>query len=212
MEPTDHNLRAWEQAHRRRAEPGPPLPGLPDQVRRALGELTGRRVLHLGCGTGEETAELEARGAVVTGVDMLAEVLEAARQRWPSVLWVEAQPPQLPAELRRGRFDLVYAGGGGLENVTDLPGWARGVASALRPRGELLLFDEHPVATRVDALMRWHHDYFEGAPRLGQLVTALARAGLATRALEEYPAAPGNPRHHDRRIPGEFLLYAEREQ
>jgi hypothetical protein len=59
--------------------------------------------------------------------------------------------------------------------------------------------------------MHWTHDYFDGPPRLGQLVTALSRAGLVTRAVEEYPSQPGNPRRHDRRIPGEFLLYAERQ-
>ena len=128
-----------------------------------------------------------------------------------SILWVEADPQALPTELRRGRFDLVYAGSGGLDGLADLDGWARGIASALRTRGELLVFDEHPAAVRVDALMRWHHDYFAGPPRLGQLVTALAGAGLVTRALEEYPSPPGNPRRHDRRIPGEFLLYADKE-
>ena len=212
MEPTEHNLRAWEEAHRRRAAaPSHDRPGLPDQVRRALGDLTGKRVLHLGSGTGAGTAELAERGAVVTGVDLEGEALDAARERWPSILWVEADPQALPTELRRGRFDLVYAGGGGLDGLDDLEGWARGIASALRLRGELLVFGEHPAAVRVDALMRWHHDYFAGPPRLGQLVTALAHAGLVTRALEEYPSPPGNPRRHDRRIPGEFLLYADKE-
>jgi predicted TPR repeat methyltransferase len=211
MEPTDDNLHAWEEAHRRRAAKGADLPGLPTQVRRALGDLNGKRVLHLGCGTGEGTAELAERGAVVTGVDVEGQALEAARERWPSILWVEADSQALPAELRRGRFDLAYAGGGTLIELTDLDGWVRGVAAALRARGELLVFDEHPVSSRVDGLMRWHHDYFDGPPRLGQLVTALARAGLATRALEEYPSQPGNPRRHDRRVPGEFLLYAEKD-
>jgi ubiquinone/menaquinone biosynthesis C-methylase UbiE len=212
MEPTEDNLRAWEEAHRRRAAPEQrPRPGLPAHVGHALGELTGKRVLHLGCGTGEGTAELAERGATATGVDAYAEGLEAARTRWPSILWVEADPQALPAELRRGRFDLVYAGGGGLAELTDLDGWAAGIAAALRAHGELLVFDEHPVAVCLDPLMRWHHDYFDAGPRLGQIVTALARIGIVVRALEEYPAPVGNPRRHDRRVPGEFLLYAQRE-
>jgi SAM-dependent methyltransferase len=211
MEPTEDNLRAWEEAHRRQAAPMPNRPGLPAQVRRALGDLNGKRVLHLGCGTGAGTAELAERGAVATGVDVEGDALDAARERWPSILWVEADPQALPAELRRGRFDLAYAGGGSVDAVTDLASWARGVAAALRTRGELLMFDEHPIASRLDLLMRWNGDYFEGPPRLGQLVTALARAGVVTRALEEYPSPPGNPRRHDRRVPGEFLLYADKE-
>jgi ubiquinone/menaquinone biosynthesis C-methylase UbiE len=210
MEPTHENLRAWEEAHRRRAGRSADRPGLPAQVRHALGTLTGKRVLHLGCGTGEGTAELAERGAVVTGVDVEGDALESARERWPSILWVEADPQALPTELRRGRFDLAYSGGGGLDDVVDLDGWSRGIAAALRPRGELLVFDEHPIAARLDRLMHWEHDYFEGTPRLGQVVTALAHAGIVTRALEEYPSPPGNPRHHDRRVPGELLLYGEK--
>jgi SAM-dependent methyltransferase len=180
-------------------------------VRRALGDLHGKRVLHLGCGTGEGTAELAELGAVATGVDVYAEALDAARVRWPSILWVDADPQALPAELRRSRFDLVYAGGGVIDELSDADAFARGAAAAVRPRGELLVFDEHPVATRLDALMHWHGDYFDGPPRLGRVTTAVARAGFVVRALEEYPAVPGNPRHHDRRVPAEFLLYAQKE-
>jgi SAM-dependent methyltransferase len=183
---------------------------LPDQVRRALGHLEGKRVLHLGCGTGESTAELAGLGAVATGVDAQREALEAARGRWPSVLWVDAPPDALPAELRRGRFDLVYSGAGVLEEVADVDAFALGAASALRAGGELLVHDEHPVALRVDSLMHWREDYFDDPPRLGRVVTAIANAGFLVRALEEYPALPGNERHHDRRLPGEFLLYAQR--
>jgi ubiquinone/menaquinone biosynthesis C-methylase UbiE len=211
MEPTEDNLRAWEEAHRRRAGSLSERPGLPAQVRHALGDLKGKRVLHLGCGSGAGTAELAERGAVATGVDFEGRALEAARERWPSILWVEADPQALPRELRRGRFDLAYSGGGSLDEVTDLSSWVDGIAAALRPRGELLVFDEHPNASRIDALMQWHLDYFEGGPRLGQIVTALARAGLVTNALEEYPSHPGNPRRHDRRVPGEFLLYAQKQ-
>jgi SAM-dependent methyltransferase len=132
MEPTEDNLRAWEEAHRRRAARTPDRPGLPVQVRRALGDLNGKRVLHLGSGSGAGTAELAERGAVVTGVDVEGDALDAARERWPSILWVEADPQALPAELRRGRFDLVYAGGGSLDAISELAGWARGVAAALR--------------------------------------------------------------------------------
>ena len=59
--------------------------------------------------------------------------------------------------------------------------------------------------------MHWRESYFdEGFWRLGQIVTAIANAGLAVRALEEYPQVSGNFRHQDARVPGTFLLYARR--
>jgi SAM-dependent methyltransferase len=212
MEPTDDNRLAWDAAHRARPEPV----ALPAIVERTLGELTDKRVLHLRCATGEATAALAELGAVVTGVDRRADALEAARERWPTILWVEGEPQTLPAELQRGRFDLVYSGEGVLARLTDLDEWARGVASALRPHGELLAFDDHPVADCVDGLLRWRDDYFRDASdpqrlwRIGQVVSALARAGLHVEALEEYPGGTSR-RRHDRRIPATFLLYARRE-
>ena len=60
MEPTDLNRRAWDEVHRRRTTAMRGRLGLPQVVRAALGELTGRRVLHLQCATGESTVELAA--------------------------------------------------------------------------------------------------------------------------------------------------------
>jgi hypothetical protein len=74
-----------------------------------------------------------------------------------------------------------------------------------------LLFEEHPVALCVDGLMHWRESYFdEGSRRLGQVVNAATRAGLALRALEEYPSRSDGFRHHDARVPGTFLLYSRK--
>ncbi len=212
MEPTDYNRRAWDVAHQRQNEPVE----LPQIVQRTLGDLTEKRVLHLQCASGEATAALAELGAVVTGVDPREDALEAGRERWPAILWVHGEPQALPTELRRGRFDLVYSGEGVIARLGDLDGWAQGIGTALRPRGELLVFDDHPVADCVDGLLRWRDDYFRDAYdperlwRIGQIVSALARAGMHVEALEEYPGGTAR-RRHDRRIPATFLLYARRE-
>jgi hypothetical protein len=124
---------------------------------------------------------------------------------------VQADPQALPRELARGRFDLVYSGLGSLARIADLDAWTRSVASALRVGGDLLLYEEHPVALCVDGLMHWRESYFdEGSRRLGQIVTTTARAGMTPRALEEYPSGSESWRRHDARVPGTFLLYAQR--
>jgi SAM-dependent methyltransferase len=211
MEPTEHNRRAWDELHRQRADALGGERGLPSPVRHALADLSEKRVLHLHCGTGEATAQLAELGGIVTGVDASGDALEAARDRWPSILWVQADPEALPRELRRGRFDLAYSGLGSLAEVRDLDAWLRSVASTLRSGGDLLLFEEHPVALVVDGLMHWRESYFDPASRrLGQIVTSVARNGFAVRALEEYPARNESWRRHDARVPGTFLLYAQR--
>jgi SAM-dependent methyltransferase len=211
VEPTDYNRRAFDDMHRQQPEPV----ALPALVRRTLGELAEKRVLHLRCATGEVTAALAEQGAIATGLDPREDALELCRTRWPTILWVQGEVESLPAELRRGRFDLVYSGEGVIAELTDLDGWASGISAALRVRGELLVFDDHPVADCVDGLLRWRETYFResGDPdrlwRIGQIVTALARVGVHVEALEEYPGGTSR-RRHDRRIPATFLLYARR--
>jgi len=200
MEPTDHNLQAFDEMHRRRRAS---RPGLPPIVKATLGDLSSKRVLHLQCGAGDASAELSDQGAVVTAVDPSVGMLDAAREEWPKILWIQAEAQSLPGELRRGRFDLVYSPEGVIARLTDLDAWADGLASALQPRGELLVFDDHPVALCLNGLQHWHYDYFEeGFWLLGRIVTTLVRAGFRLEALEEYPG--------ERRVPGTFLLYARR--
>src|SRR5439155_18552601 len=127
MEPTDRNRRAWDEVHRRRAEIMAGVLGIPDLVRERLPDLTGKHVLHLQCATGESTAQLVELGALVTGVDISAEAVTVARERAPAAALVQADVHQLPVELRRGRFDLVYTGGGVLAWLQDLDAWAAGI-------------------------------------------------------------------------------------
>ena len=55
-----------------------------------LGDVSGRRILDLGTGTGRAAIALARRGALVTGIDASSEMLRVARTRaqrmpdWPS--------------------------------------------------------------------------------------------------------------------------------
>ena len=234
MEPTDLNRRAWDEIHRRRSVAMRGRLGLPPLVRGAVGDLAGRRVLNLQCATGESAADLAALGALVTGVDISAEALAVAREQWPDIAWVQADVHDLPSELKRGRFDLVYTAEGVVAWVLDLGAWAAGIVAALRSGGDLLLYEEHPVSQCVDASLRWREDYFDeelhayrgwthfeltGPPateekverlwRLGQVVTALAGAGLVVRQLEEYPST-SSWRRLPSRVPGKYTLLGQK--
>ena len=198
MEPTDVNRRAFDELHRRRRGP---QAGLPPIVKATLGDLTKKRVLNVYAGGSGASAELAELGAVVTSLEATETALDYAREHWPKILWIQGEPQKLPAELRRGRFDLVYSPEGTLWQLDDLDAWAAGIVAALHGRGELLVYETHPVC--VDGFQRWHYDYFaDGFWRLGRIVTTLVRAGFRLEALEEYPG--------ERRIPGTFLLYAVR--
>jgi SAM-dependent methyltransferase len=224
MEPTEENRRAWDRLQRARLEATTEPAGIPDAIRELLPDLTGAHVLHEQCGTGEASAELAALGAMVTGIDVAEEALIAARRAFPGILFLQADPHALPVNLRRRRFDLVYASGL-LPYLQDLIPWAGEVVAALRVGGRLLVVDLHPAGACIDSTtLRWRYDYFGGeivvghrAQPLGrlklwtlaELVNAVAAAGLVVRRLEEYPAL-SQIRRHDPRLPGAFALLAQK--
>lgn len=223
MEPTEENIRAFEELHRQRVQALSDRPGVPDPIRNLLPDLEGKHVLHLMCGTGEASAELAGLGALVTAVDVWADALAEARERYQAVSFVHSDVHQLPLQLQRHRMDLVYVGGGTLRYVHDLGAVVSGASAALRPGGELLLWDTHPALECLELTsLRWREDYFAGtipighrlAPertvslwRLGEMVSAVAAGGFVVRRLEELPSVSA-VRHHDPRVPGEFALVA----
>jgi SAM-dependent methyltransferase len=207
MEPTDTNLRAWEEAHRSLRRGGGRR-GLPKPVRERLPDLDGRHVLHLGSGAGRETAALIGLGAFVTGVDGSEETVRAARKRLPDAALVTADIQELPVELRRGRFDVVYSSWGTLALVSDLRGWAAGISAALRPGGILLAYDEHPVAACLDQMLHWHESYFDAWP-VSRVVEALLDAGLGLERLEELPD-PNRWGRREVRVPGDLVVIARK--
>ena len=216
MEPTDDNRRAWDEIHRSRAEAMAGQLGIPDGIRALLPDLEGKHVLHLLCATGESTAQLVELGALVSAVDISTEALEVARRRAPDVAYVHADVHELPLELRRARFDLVFSGGGVLSWLRDLDAWANGIVNALRPGGLLLFYDDHPVSACLDALGHWRDDYFDESSeererhwQLGQVVDAVSGTGLAVQRLVEFQTLYSWPQR-DRRVPWDFALLAER--
>jgi len=73
----------------------------------ALDVRPGQRVLELGCGTGQVTAELLAGGADVVAVDALPAMLDGARRRAPGATYVHGDV--LLAELGGGYHRVVLS-------------------------------------------------------------------------------------------------------
>ena len=209
MWPTDENREAWDHRY------GPREGGhrLPDPVRERLPSLEGKHVLHLACGSGQVAADLIELGALVSGVDPSEAKLAAARQRAPDAAFFQSELDELPLQLRRHRFTLVYAGEGALGSVRELGPLVSAVTSALRKNGRLILYDWHPVFLCTDPIgLRWRESYFTGGLwRLGEIAVAFGSALDLTEIAELPPEAPepGAPRL-DPRVPTTFLLSATR--
>jgi 2-polyprenyl-3-methyl-5-hydroxy-6-metoxy-1,4-benzoquinol methylase len=95
------------------------------------------RVLDVGCGEGQLTAELAEAGFAVVGVDVAEEPLRRARARH-EVLDVRLVSEAEPWPLGDAGFDAVWAGET-IEHVADTAGWLSEVRRVLRSGGSLLL-------------------------------------------------------------------------
>ncbi len=112
-----------------------------------LGDLHGKRVLHLACAVCDEGITMALRGASVVGIDISPTHVRMGQEK-VAALGVDV-------ELRVGNmmqldddvsgFDLVYISSGGVCWVPDLDDWLTGVSNALKPGGQLLIAEHHPL-------------------------------------------------------------------
>lgn len=74
---------------------------------RFLGNLEGKKVLDIGCGTGRLIPELKHRGGEVVAADLSAKMLNLTSKKFPGVKTVVADIDDLPFEDES--FDMVIA-------------------------------------------------------------------------------------------------------
>ena len=111
-----------------------------------LGDLQGKRVLHLACSVCDEGITMATRGATVVGVD-ISETHVRVGQEKANALNVDValrigDMMNLDEDLHD--FDVAYISSGGLCWVPDLDDWLIGVRNALKPGGRVLISEHHP--------------------------------------------------------------------
>ncbi|ARU63771.1 SAM-dependent methyltransferase [Tumebacillus avium] len=161
---------------------------------------------------------------------------ELAAAAGTSIRYVISDIMELPAEELTGDYDLVLMELGILHYFIDLNPLMEILAATLQPGGRLLIQDFHPISTKLITSKGKKHkvtgNYFSTALEetdvayskllddgsslqqkvrlrkwtLGEIVTAVAHAGLFVRLLEEEP----NTKIDDMGIPKTFTLIAEK--
>jgi trans-aconitate methyltransferase len=99
-----------------------------------LGPGKGERILDLGCGTGQLTADIAATGAQVVGLDSSPEMLGQARQNYPHLKFVLADATSFRFEEP---FDAVFSNAA-LHWVKNADAAVGSIAAALRPGGRFV--------------------------------------------------------------------------
>jgi SAM-dependent methyltransferase len=142
-------------------------PGGPNERElRLIGDVAGRRVLDLGCGSGPAAIAFARQGAVVIAVDPSASLLVRARERAENdevrVDWHQGDLADL-AFLRADSVDAVFSALA-VGAVDDAPRLFRQVQRVLRPNAPFVFSYEHPVSLCRDPSGLLAHSYFDAGP------------------------------------------------
>ena len=173
------------------------------------GDVVGRRILDAGCGSGPLSAALRDRGAIVTGFDKSAAMVELARRRLGPDADLRVADLAAPLPFPDGAFDDVIAS----LVLHYLEDWTAPLAElrrVLRPGGRLIASVDHPL--QGHPVVRPGSDYFatyehteewtvgdRSIPMrfwhrpLPKMISAFTGAGFRTVAIDEPLFAPDTP-------------------
>ena len=128
---------------------------------KALGDVTGKSLLHLQCHFGQDTLSWSRLGAKCVGVDLSDEGIKLAKQLNKEL--------SLDAEFVccnvldtskhvNTTFDIVFTSYGVIGWLPDLKPWGQMIAERLKKGGVFYMVEFHPIV--------WMFDYVNGKPEM----------------------------------------------
>ena len=186
-----------------------------------LGDIKSKSILHLQCHFGQDTISLGRRGADVTGVDLSDKAIEAARdlalKTHVAATFICCDLYDLPDHLDR-QFDIVFTSYGTIGWLPDLDKWAQVVSRFLKPNGQFVFAEFHPVVWMFDDNFdKIGYNYFNSGAiietesgtyadknaaitqeyvmwnhGIGEVLNSLLKNGLELKSFDEFDYSPYN--------------------
>ena len=186
-----------------------------------LGDINGKKVLHLQCHFGMDTISLARRGGIVTGIDFSEESNRKAKELNATIgtdaRFIQSDVYGLHEKLDE-QFDIVYTSYGTVTWLPDMNKWAGTVSQFLKPGGRFVMVEFHPVVWMFsDDFQRIAYNYADTQPIIEELkgtytdrkanikcksvswnhglaavVNALIEKGLTITGFKEYDYSPYN--------------------
>jgi len=194
---------------------------LKDIELKLLGDISGKKILHLQCHFGQDTMTFSRMGAKATGVDLSDKAIEKAKE-FNAQLGLDAQficcdLYDLPNHLDE-QFDIVFTSYGTIGWLPDLNKWAKVVSKFLKPGGRFIMAEFHPVVWMFDNdFKEIFYNYFNVTPIIeeetgtyadknapleaktitwnhptSEVLNALISNGLEINSFNEYDYSPYN--------------------
>lgn len=186
-----------------------------------LGDVKGKSILHLQCHFGQDTISMAREGAKVTGVDLSDKAIlkaeELSSQCGVETSFICCDIYDLPKHLDQ-QFDIVFTSYGTIGWLPDLNKWAGIVNRYLKPGGEFVFVEFHPVVwmfdddfkeirfnyfnagaivetengTYADRKAEMHNKYISWNHGISEVVNSLLKFGLSINSLNEFDYSPYN--------------------
>lgn len=133
-----------------------------------LGEVKNKKILHLQCHFGQDSISLSRLGASVTGVDLsdvsIERAIEFAKKTNSDIHFICCNIYDLPHHLDE-KFDIVFTSYGTIGWLPDLKKWGEIISSFLKPGGEFVFVEFHPVVWMFDDnFEKIAYPYFNSGP------------------------------------------------
>lgn len=186
-----------------------------------LGDISGKKILHLQCHFGQDTISFARMGAFATGVDLSDKAVERAEEFAQklnlNVTFVCCDIYDAPKFIDE-KFDIVFTSYGTIGWFPDLGKWANVVSHFLKPNGQFIMADFHPVVWMFDDNFKTvFYNYFNVEPIIesengtyadreasmisktitwnhpvSEILNSLIGAGIEIRSFNEYDYSPYN--------------------
>jgi 2-polyprenyl-3-methyl-5-hydroxy-6-metoxy-1,4-benzoquinol methylase len=184
-----------------------------------LGDVSGKKLLHLQCHFGMDSLNWARLGASVTGADLSDEAIKEARalneELKLDARFICCNVYDLKEKLD-DKFDIVFTSYGVVGWLPDLDRWADTVAHFLKPGGLFYIAEFHPVVWMFDddfTHIKYYYDNrelivtenqgtytdreadikgkeYSWNHSLSEVLNALIRAGLELKSFNEHMYSP----------------------
>lgn len=138
-----------------------------------LGNIPGKKILHIQCHFGQDTISLAKHGAEVTGIDLsdkaIEQALELNKKLGTDARFIQSDVYKLHEVLNES-FDVVFTSYGVIGWLPDMEKWAKTVHHFLKPGGKLVLVEFHPIVWMFsDDFSKIEYNYLKSGPIVEEL-------------------------------------------
>lgn len=180
-----------------------------------LGDVDGKRLLHLQCHFGLDTLSWARKGAIATGIDLSSKAIEQANKIKEKIKLnarFVCSDVYSYANVTTGDHDIVFTSYGAVCWLPCLDKWANTINKSLKKGGTFYMVEFHPVYDLVSGYTYFHNDkpdieeeatYTENsgeekasvaiwAHPLSDVINALLKIDLRIEHVNEFPYSPYN--------------------